>query len=93
MGVRAALGARPGAIRALVVRQGTGLIGIGLALGMGGALLGGRLLEGLLYGVAPHDPQALLGAGALLLVVGVVACLVPAWRASRVDPARALRAE
>lgn len=93
MGVRAALGARPGAIRGMVVRQGLGLVGLGVALGLGAALLGGRVLEGLLFQVEPDDPGALAAAAALLLAVGVAACLAPAWKASRVDPARALRAE
>ena len=66
---------------------------IGMGLGLGAALGLSRLLEGLLFNVAPRDPVTLSLAAALLGSVALVACLVPAWRAARVDPIEALRAE
>jgi putative ABC transport system permease protein len=65
----------------------------GLGLGIGGALAASRLLQGLLFGVEPHDPVTLAAVCAVLAVVGVAACWVPAARAARVDPGVALRAE
>lgn len=66
---------------------------LGLALGMGAALLAGRALAGLLYGVRPGDPATLGAVAALVTGVALLACWIPALRASRVDPATALRAE
>lgn len=93
MGVRAALGARPVDLLRLVVGEGAVVVAIGVVLGLAAALAAGQLVASLLYGVTPRDPAVLgLSAGALLLI-GVLASLVPAWRASRVDPARVLRDE
>ena len=92
MGVRMALGARPLDVVALVTRQGMRLVIRGLVLGLALALAGGRLVASLLYQVAPSDPPAYIAAGALLVVVGALACYLPARRASRVDPVTALRA-
>ena len=64
---------------------------LGLVLGIGGALAGGRLLEGRLYGVLPTDALTFGLTGAGLLLVAVLACVVPAARATRVDPIRSLR--
>jgi len=64
---------------------------IGVAVGTGAALLMTGLLEGMLYGVEAHDPLALVGAPALFALVALVACWIPAVRASRVDPSVALR--
>jgi len=92
-GVRLALGATRQNLLGLVVRQGMAWSAIGLALGVAGALAAGRLLEGMLYGVRPADPIALGLVAATLLVVAVVACVVPATRAARVDPITSMRAE
>jgi ABC-type antimicrobial peptide transport system permease subunit len=92
-GVRLALGATRQNLLGLVVRQGMAWSAIGLALGVAGALAAGRLLEGMLYGVRPADPIALGLVTATLLVVAVVACVVPATRAARVDPITSMRAE
>jgi ABC-type antimicrobial peptide transport system permease subunit len=93
MGVRAALGARPGQLRSLVVRRGAGLVLVGLAAGAGAALLLSGAVAGLLHGVPPRDPWSAGAASALLFLVAVAACLIPAWRASRVQPVEALRVE
>jgi putative ABC transport system permease protein len=93
IGVRIAMGARPGTVLGMVIRQGASLAGVGLALGLGAALAGGRLLSSLLYEVEPSDPVSLLAAGAALFAVALMACAVPAWRASRVPPAEALRSD
>jgi putative ABC transport system permease protein len=93
IGVRLSLGSGPGRILKLVLGQALKPVGVGVALGAAAALALTRLLSGLLYGVAPHD----LATFALtVLLVGMAACIaaaVPGLRASRIDPARALRAE
>lgn len=93
MGVRLALGATPGGLLRRVAGDGGRLAGLGLLIGLAGALAVGRVLAGLLYGVGGADPLTLLAVAALLLAVAAVACLIPARRASAVDPAAALRAE
>mgnify|MGYP001820258932 CR=1 FL=1 len=75
----------------MVIRQGGVLALLGLSLGLGLALAGGRVVASLLYQVRPTDPIALGGAGLLLLAVALAATAFPAWRASRVPPAEALR--
>jgi hypothetical protein len=93
IGIRMALGARPGGLLRLIVFEGLMLAVAGLALGVAGALALTRLLTSLLFGVTPTDPASFAAVAALLLVVSLAATAVPAWRAARVDPARALRAE
>jgi putative ABC transport system permease protein len=93
IGVRIAMGARPEHVLGLVVRQGAGLAAMGLVLGLGAALATGRVVSSLLYEVEPSDPVSLGAAGVLLFTVAVLACTVPAFRASRVPPAEALRSE
>jgi ABC-type antimicrobial peptide transport system permease subunit len=77
----------------LVLRQGLALVILGATAGAGAALAVTRLLESLLYGVRPTDPLTVAGVAALLIAVGVVACSLPARRATRVDPMVALRYE
>jgi ABC-type antimicrobial peptide transport system permease subunit len=93
MGLRMALGARAADVRRLVARYGLRLTMPGLLLGLGAALLGGRALEALLYGVSARDPIALTVAPLVLAVTAAAACAVPAVRATRVDPATVLREE
>jgi putative ABC transport system permease protein len=93
IGVRVALGARPGAIVGMMLRQGITLAMIGAAIGLALAAGAGRLLTAFLFGVSPLDPIAFAGAAALLVAAGLVACYVPARRATRVDPLTALRCE
>lgn len=93
MGVRIALGARAGEVRWLVVRYGLRLAGLGLALGIAGALLGTRAMEALLYAVAPADPLTFISVSLLVLVTAAAAAWLPAARASWADPVRSLRVE
>jgi len=69
------------------------IVGVGIAIGVGGALVLGRFVASLLYGVTTRDPATLAGAVGALTLCAIAACLVPAWRAARVDPMEALRAE
>jgi putative ABC transport system permease protein len=93
LGIRLALGARTGSVRALVLRQGLGIALLGVGLGLAGALALGRLLTSLLYDVSPADPRVLGAAALTLSAVSALASLVPAIRATRVDPIDALRSE
>ncbi|MFP3938853.1 MAG: ABC transporter permease [Thermoanaerobaculia bacterium] len=93
VGVRLALGSTPSEIFRLVLRQGLTILGAGLVTGLAGALGLARALEGLLYGVGAFDPGVLSAVAGLLAVVVVAASLVPARRATRVDPVVALAAD
>ncbi|MDX1395803.1 MAG: ABC transporter permease [Gemmatimonadota bacterium] len=93
IGVRMALGADGGQVIALVLRQGLVPAGLGLLIGLTGALMAGGVMRGLLYEVAPQDPVTLVAVPVLLLAVVVAACAIPARRATRVSPASALRSE
>jgi predicted permease len=93
IGVRIALGATPGGVRWLILRETLVVVGIGCALGMAALWPLLTYLRALLFGLEPHDPATLISAVASLLVVGMIAGAIPAWRASRVDPLQALRAE
>ncbi|HEV8199718.1 MAG TPA: ABC transporter permease [Candidatus Polarisedimenticolia bacterium] len=93
MGIRLALGAQRRDVLALVMRDGMRLAAGGTLLGVAGALLLGRLLSGMLYGIGPSDPATYLSVTALILMVALVACFIPARRATRVQPTEALRYE
>jgi putative ABC transport system permease protein len=93
LGVRIALGATPENIMRLVVGQGAKLAAAGLAVGLGLALLVGRLLQGVLFGVTPRDPMIPTLVVAVVAVATLAACYIPGRRAVRVDPMLALRAE
>jgi putative ABC transport system permease protein len=93
IGIRMALGARPGSVTRLVVSQGMRPAVVGLALGFVAALMLSRLLTKMLYRVGPHDPGPLAVVAVALISVSLVASYLPARRASRVDPLTALRAE
>ena len=90
-GVRLALGATAGDLIRLVTRQGLSLVGAGIAIGIAGALMTGPLLEDLLIGVGGRDPATLLGVVGILGIVALLACVLPARRATRVDPVSVLR--
>ena len=92
-GVRLALGASAASILRLVIREGGLLTGLGAALGLAGAIAVTRVLRGLLYGVTPLDGLTIASVVALVAAVALVAVGWPAWRAARVDPTTALRAE
>jgi predicted permease len=91
IGIRMSLGADSGMVQRMVLAEGGALLGSGLVLGIGGALFSTRLIRGLLFGVAPHDPLTLAGVAALMAVVGLGACWLPARRAAGIDPAVAIR--
>ena len=91
IGVRMALGAQRGAVMALVLRQGVRLAGIGLAIGLAGALATTRLLRSLLVEVSAVDPLTLAGVALGLMAVALLASVLPARRAMAVSPTEALR--
>jgi len=91
IGIRMALGASEGGVLTLVLRQGMLLAGIGLLVGLAGALAVTRVVSSLLFGVQPTDPATFAAVGLFMLAVALVACVVPARRATRVDPLVALR--
>jgi putative ABC transport system permease protein len=93
MSVRIALGAQSTHILRLVVGEGLRAVVAGVVLGAVVALALGRVVASMLYNTSPHDPTVLAISSLILLGVAIVACLVPAWRATRADPATALRAE
>jgi putative ABC transport system permease protein len=93
IGIRLSLGASRGCVLGMMLNHGLRLAAIGVALGMGAALVAGRVLASTLYEVKPGDPLTILGTALCLIVVAVLACYIPARRATRVDPVQALRYE
>jgi predicted permease len=91
IGVRMALGAARPTVLALILKQGMRLVLAGLVIGLAATLLVDRLLSRMLFGVSPGDPTSVAGAALVLLAVALIACYLPAYRASRVDPLSALR--
>jgi ABC-type antimicrobial peptide transport system permease subunit len=93
LGIRAALGASRADLMRMVVGSGTIPVVIGIVLGLVGALSLAKFIQSLLFETSPLDAINLVAVSALFLSVALAACLVPAWRASRIDPATALRSE
>jgi predicted permease len=93
LGIRLALGAQPGSVIWLVMREVLLLLGIGLAVGIPAAIAAGRYISAQLYGIQPNDPSIAVSTTVLLAVVSAAAGLIPAHRASRIDPILALRHE
>jgi putative ABC transport system permease protein len=93
IGIRAALGAHPGNIRALILKGAMTLTALGLVLGIGGALLLAQFLSSMLFNIGKYDPVTLVAVAVILSAVALLACLVPARRAMRVNPIVALRYE
>src|SRR5216684_3162740 len=93
IGIRMALGAEKRDVLGLVIRMGVGLVGAGIVLGIIASLAVARVIATQLWGVSAYDPITLTSVAALLLITGIVACWIPARRASRVDPLVALRYE
>jgi ABC-type antimicrobial peptide transport system permease subunit len=91
VGIRRALGSPSRAVMRLVVRQGMAPVAIGMAIGLGFALVGGRVLASRLFGIGPHDLLSFAGAAVFLSIVAAVATVIPVWRAVRIDPLIALR--
>jgi len=93
IGVRMAVGAQRGDVLRMVLRGAARLVAFGVAIGLVAALALTRLMSRLLYGISTHDPLTFSSVAALLALVALAACSIPAWRASRVDPMVALRYE
>jgi predicted permease len=93
IGIRIALGASVGRVRAEVLARAGAVIGVGAIAGLAGALATSRVLSALLFQVSPSDPTSLVGACVVLLLVGGLAAYFPTRRATRIDPVQALRAE
>jgi putative ABC transport system permease protein len=93
IGIRLALGAQRETVLALVLRDGLRPAFVGVALGLIGSVVAAQLVRSMLYGVRPFDPMVFLAVVVVLLLVSGGACIVPAWRASRLDPLMALREE
>jgi putative ABC transport system permease protein len=93
IGIRLALGAQPRDVLWMVVKQGSLLIVLGLGVGLLGAYAATRFIESLLFGVTAKDPITFVAAAVVLALVALLACYIPAWRATKVDPLRALRYE
>src|SRR4051812_12053773 len=91
IGIRMSLGADSGRVQRMVLSEGGTLLLLGLLLGVVGTLFASRLIRGLLFGVAPHDPVTLLGVALIMVAVGIGACWIPALRAASIDPAVAIR--
>ncbi|NIR44872.1 MAG: FtsX-like permease family protein [Gemmatimonadetes bacterium] len=93
LGIRMAIGSSPRQVFNMVVAQGFRVVAIGLVIGLAGSLLLARLIRSLLFGVGPTDPLVLTATVLILAACGAVACLLPARRATRIDPVVALSAE
>jgi len=93
LGIRMALGAQRGLVLRLTLIDGLRPALFGLGLGLVGSLAATRIFQSMLFGTKPLDPTVLSSVIATMLAVAVLACLAPAWRASRLDPMRALRTE
>ena len=91
IGIRMALGAERSRVLAEVMKEGLFLASVGVVVGLGAAFGLNRLVEALLFGVRPTDVPTVAGVAAMMIVVATVACLLPAWRASRLDPSAVLR--
>ncbi len=93
IGIRLALGAQSRDVLLMIVKQGSKLIVLGLVIGLAGAFLATRVISSLLFGVTTKDPFTFVAAAVLLAIVALLACYIPAWRATKVDPLEALRYE
>ena len=93
IGIRMALGAQPGAVLGMVLRQGALLAGPGLLIGVAGSFGVTRLVSSQLFGINPTDPATLVAVAAVLATAALLACLLPAGRAARTDPVKVLRRE
>ena len=93
IGIRLALGARPGQVKGMIVLQGARLTVIGVIIGASAALLLTRLMQGILFGIEPNDPLTFVIVSGFLGGVAILATYLPANRASAIDPAHSLKAE
>ena len=93
IGIRMSLGADSARVQRMILLEGGFLLGLGLVLGVFGAISASRLIQGLLFGVAPHDPMTLGSVAVMMAIVGLIACWLPALRAARIDPAITMRGQ
>jgi predicted permease len=93
IGIRMSLGADSARVQRMILGEGGFLLGIGLAVGIAASFFAARLIQGLLFGVPPHDPLTMIGVAVLMVAIGVVACWLPAIRASKIDPAITMRGQ
>jgi ABC-type antimicrobial peptide transport system permease subunit len=93
VGIRIALGAQRADVIRLFIKQGMALVTLGVALGLAGAFALTRLMTSLLFGVSPNDPGVFAGAALLLSSIALLACYLPAKRATKADPLIAIRHE
>jgi putative ABC transport system permease protein len=93
IGIRLALGAQSRDVLIMIIKQGSKLIVLGLVIGLAVAFAATRVISSLLFGVTTKDPFTFVAAAVLLAIVALLACYVPAWRATKVDPLEALRYE
>ena len=93
IGIRLALGAQPGQVRGMILRESSWMAAVGIVVGLGAALALARLVKSMLYGIQPYDPVTLAAGVLLLLAVALAASWIPARRASGVEPMQALRHE
>jgi predicted permease len=91
IGIRMSLGANAARVQWMILKEGGVLLAIGLVLGIGVAFFSTHVIQGLLFGVAPHDPTTLIGVAMVMAAVGVVACWIPARRAAQIDPVISMR--
>ena len=91
IGIRLSLGASAWDVERMILREGDALLGMGLVIGVALAFAGSRFIEGLLFEVGPRDPVTLIAVAAVMAVIGLLHCWIPARRAARIDPAISLR--
>ena len=91
IGIRMSLGADSSRVERMILKEGGVLLAIGLVVGVAVAFVTARVIQGLLFGVAPHDPTTFIGVMVLMAAIGIVACWIPAVRAARIDPAITMR--
>jgi ABC-type antimicrobial peptide transport system permease subunit len=92
IGIRMSLGADSGKVQRMILGEGSTLLAIGLVLGIASSFFSARLIDGLLFGVAPGDPVTFVVVAGIMAVVGIAACWIPAVRAARIDPVIVMRA-
>lgn len=90
--IRMSLGADSGGVQRMILRECGVLVAVGLVLGIAGAFVAARVIQGLLFGVAPYDPTTFVGVAVMMAAIRIGACWLPALRAARIDPAITMRA-
>ncbi len=93
IGIRIALGAQRSEVLRVILLDGLRPVILGTIVGLAGAAVAGSMIRSMLYGASPYDPLVIAGMIGCLLLTAVAACVIPAWRASHIDPMQALRTE